>query len=679
MGMLKRVIWACWPWCLVCLMLGLHALLAWSGARSNSPTFDEAMHFAGGVSYWRCKDYRINPESGVFPQKWAALPVAFQDRISFPPLKDDVSFKRGHWSTANEFLFQPGCDPDELLRNGRAMILLLSMTLGLAVFLASRQLWGLPGAFISLALYILCPSICANGALVTADIAVSLGFFLAVWAFWALCREISILRIILFGAALGLLLVSKMSGVILAQVLLILLLVRLKPALDLPLKCGRIVLQLKGRGRILLALIGASAFAGLVAFPLIWSAYGFRYGILHSEQGQARIQMDEGWDVMTKKIGLIGQGIGLVKKAHLLPEAYLYGLAYTFYSTKSRPAFMAGEYSNKGWFSFFPYCFLVKTPIPILFFLLLGLWAALKRWSFPDVKSEEKLALIGKDFLRLAPWLVFILCYGLFAVSSSINIGFRHILPCLPMLYVLCGAAAYLLRDQRQRKLFGGLIVLLLAWLLWENLSIRPHYLAYFNQLAGGPQNGYWQLADSSLDWGQDLRNLEQWLVENKLLTQKDTHVYVSYFGSAPLANYGLESAFHLPSYFRQDKPELFNLRGGVYCISATMLQMVYCARAAHWDAEIERKLQYMGIAMRDFVSSAGGPEEFAKKLESDPKSGEAKACREWELMRFGKLCSMLRTREPDAMIGYSILIYRLSDDDVSKALQPWPEERLNP
>jgi tetratricopeptide (TPR) repeat protein len=34
--------------------------------------------------------------------------------------------------------------------------------------------------------------------------------------------------------------------------------------------------------------------------------------------------------------------------------------------------------------------------------------------------------------------------------------------------------------------------------------AVFPHYLEFFNAAAGGPQSGYTQLVDSSLDWGQD-------------------------------------------------------------------------------------------------------------------------------------------------------------------------------
>jgi len=48
-----------------------------------------------------------------------------------------------------------------------------------------------------------------------------------------------------------------------------------------------------------------------------------------------------------------------------------------------------------------------------------------------------------------------------------------------------------------------------------------------------------------------------------------------------------------------------------------------------------------------------------------------------FEHLRFARLCAFLRRREPDDNVGYSILIYRLSDQDVREALYGPPAELL--
>ena len=67
------------------------------------------------------------------------------------------------------------------------------------------------------------------------------------------------------------------------------------------------------------------------------------------------------------------------------------------------------------------------------------------------------------------------------------------------------GAAA-----PRRKPLLAGAVVICVTLFALESLYRWPNYLAYFNLLAGGPAHGYQHLADSSLDWGQDLPALRE-------------------------------------------------------------------------------------------------------------------------------------------------------------------------
>ncbi|MCS7179706.1 MAG: hypothetical protein N0A03_10680, partial [Anaerolineae bacterium] len=55
-------------------------------------------------------------------------------------------------------------------------------------------------------------------------------------------------------------------------------------------------------------------------------------------------------------------------------------------------------------------------------------------------------------------------------------------------------------------------LLLCLAWLTFGTLRLFPHYLAFFNELAGGPYGGHHYLVDSNLDWGQSFKALKEWL-----------------------------------------------------------------------------------------------------------------------------------------------------------------------
>ena len=54
-----------------------------------------------------------------------------------------------------------------------------------------------------------------------------------------------------------------------------------------------------------------------------------------------------------------------------------------------------------------------------------------------------------------------------------------------------------------------------LLWTAASTLSVYPHQLAYFNEAAGGPENGHEHLLGSSLDWGQDLLHLRDFVLQD--------------------------------------------------------------------------------------------------------------------------------------------------------------------
>jgi hypothetical protein len=103
--------------------------------------------------------------------------------------------------------------------------------------------------------------------------------------------------------------------------------------------------------------------------------------------------------------------------------------------------------------------------------------------------------------------------FGGVSVFGSVNIGNRHLLPVYPLLIVWVSrvAAAPLSRVRL------GLLSLLGVWYLVGALLIHPHYLAYFNELAGGPDRGWRYLTDSNVDWGQDTKRLAAYVKTHNL------------------------------------------------------------------------------------------------------------------------------------------------------------------
>lgn len=110
-------------------------------------------------------------------------------------------------------------------------------------------------------------------------------------------------------------------------------------------------------------------------------------------------------------------------------------------------------------------------------------------------------------------------------------------------------------------------IAVLLVWYVLSFAGVYPHFIAYFNEFAGGPANGYKYVADSNLDWGQDLRRLAKF-VEAKNID----HIKVDYFGGGDV------------KYYLGDTAEIWHADNGEttgwLAVSATFLQT---SRAYPW------------------------------------------------------------------------------------------------
>src|SRR5207253_4281665 len=108
-----------------------------------------------------------------------------------------------------------------------------------------------------------------------------------------------------------------------------------------------------------------------------------------------------------------------------------------------------------------------------------------------------------------AVMLVFVALLAMSLIGSRINIGHRYAIALYPI--AVLGATDLLAEwgSARGRWLRSAGVVLLGMQAL-TSLGSAPGYLSYFNGLAGGPEQGWKYLADSNIDWGQDLRALHR-------------------------------------------------------------------------------------------------------------------------------------------------------------------------
>lgn len=633
---------------IVAALLALHAWLAVSATIDLGVTADETAHLTGGYSYWRFNDYRLQPENGNLPQRWAALPL-LEMQPHLQPHEQQDEWSRSHvWLIAQRFFFESGNSTEYMLLWARTAMIAWSVATAGLVFLWSRRLWGEAAAVFSLALYSFSPTTLAHGPLVTSDMCATFWLLAATGAWWRLLQRVDRGTLLISLLAASGAAVAKFSCVLLLPTVALLTLWRLCRAEPLAIELGPRLRRISA-GRLeqtgVLGLVVALHL--LAAWVVVWACFGFRYSAFAPDLPQA-VKFFAAWDAVVPNHGFWRTFFDFARSHHLLPEAYLQGFAYVLAAAQARGAFLAGQFGSTGWWWFFPYAFAVKSSLTELVVALAVSVFAVRTF----VRSERDRML--RHLTPVAPLVVFAIVYGGFSLASHLNIGHRHILPLYPVLFIAAGA---LLRNRRH-TVAAVAAVSLVALGAVEVVAVRPHYLTYFNRIAGGPDSGWRHLVDSSLDWGQNLPRLSAWLKSHRA---HDEPVYASIFGTDDAAYHGVDAEELSPYYSFGRHRRWSELKPGLYCIGATMLQDVYSPYAGPWTVEKEFTYRKLLRQMRaELADGRRSPElgEFGKGPEHLM----------WNLdrARFARLCLYLRERKPDAVVGHSILVFRLTAAEVA-------------
>lgn len=181
-----------------------------------------------------------------------------------------------------------------------------------------------------------------------------------------------------------------------------------------------------------------------------------------------------------------------------------------------RSSFFFDRHTTSGFWAYFPVALAIKTPLATLALAAAGL-AALAKTAW------------RRSMWAWAPPALYLAA----ALTSKVQIGYRHVLPVVPFLVLWAGVGAASLIG---RGLAGrAALAVLGGWLASAVWRVHPHQLAYFNELVGGPAKGYRCLVDSNLDWGQALKQLGA-----ELRRLGDPPVYLCYFGTADPEGYGI-------------------------------------------------------------------------------------------------------------------------------------------
>jgi hypothetical protein len=644
-------------WLIALLVAVLHAFMAVTAVNTKSPTFDEPQHLSAGFSYWTMNDFRLDPENGSLTARWAALPLVLSGTKFVPP-NDDAWRHADNAGVAHKFFYELGNDPDRMFAQARAMMSIFGIALCLFVYRITREFFGVLGGLIAEILIAFDPNFLAHSALVTSDVAATFLFTVTMWSCWRLFQKISPAKITVATLSLAGLFLTKFSGPIVLPVLALMSALQIFSRQEITIRFGNFRTSITKIRKKFCAISLTWLGLGLGVFFAVWLSFSFRYSAL-TDNGPSRIVWNNCWSAILSDRTPMQRSIDFARAHRLLPEAYLCGFAYTQKTAQFRPAFLDDQWSLVGFASFFPRAFLYKTPLAVLCLISLAVAAATwrrKKWCTSAL---------------LNPFLLFALIYAAFALRTQLNIGHRHLLPIYPALFIGCGSVAVLLQRHRH-TIFAAAVGILLSWQIGASLAVRPNYLAYFNEIAGGPSRGYEHLVDSSLDWGQDLPALKSWMDNHRPLVDTKP-LYLAYFGTADPNWYGIDANGLFENHSIGDRM-IAALHGGVYCISATTLESVYAREIGQWSLDYEQRYLASLAEVERYRATATDPSARVALIANDTVP-LTKAIRTLERLRFERLCAFLRHRPADAQIGYSIFIFNLNADEINRALYGPPVE----
>jgi hypothetical protein len=485
----------------VILLLTIFASLGFTSMLRKSATCDEvAHHIPSGYIYLTKHDLRFATDSPPLARYIAAFPLLFMD-INLPGEKTFWRREdRGEF--AREFFKLNIGKYKDILLYSRTMILILSMFGGLILYLWTKSLYSKRAGILTLFLYCLSPNILAHARLATTDAVVTVFILLFAYMFWQFLQSPGYDKAVIAGISFGLALLSKYSALLILPIILILFFIMVPK-------------QVRVKKALILFII-----FGFSSFLTIWAGYGFELTPLLADTLRAQEKFLILSNFCSKFCPFYSETL-LNKILYNMPlplSSYILGvLGVIKHGAEGHSFFFLGNYYTHGLPCYYIVAFLIKTPLAFIIAFFSGVFLA--------IKNKPKLS----DYCIFS----FIIVFFLAASFSKLQLGTRYILPIYPFCFIIAGRFLDIaLAKRRFYKIFA---VLLLIWYSVSSFLIWPNYLSYFNELIGGPKNGWRYLRDSNIDWGQDLPALKEYMDKNGV-----EQIRLAYHGEGMPEAYGI-------------------------------------------------------------------------------------------------------------------------------------------
>lgn len=545
------------------LLLAVNATLIFYSIHQHSVTIDEVGHIGSGVMSWETETYnayRVNPPP---PRMLATLPLMASD-VQLPPdaaveardPNDRVEWQLGHLFAEMNRERYP-----ELVHRARYVGILWSLLGGWVLFLWCRDLYGQKGACLALAVWCFEPNLMAHAQLVTPDFPSAVAALLAAYCLWLYMQRPEWSTAWLAGLSLGLALLTKFTLLVFLPVWFVLVLAVRYPQSRWVPKTPPTLQESRSVG-----IRRRLAHSVLVLF-LVVLVINLAYGFHDTGRKLGRIpfvsQLLRGEPMeppIYPELAMAGNRFAGTWAEDLivpLPADYLRGIDVQKRSMEEKHkrqwCYLAGEWQEHGWWYYYIYALGVKVPLGFLALMVGGLLlATVRHRASAPWRDELVIALPG------------IAIFGFVSSRTDFNHHSRYVLAALPFLILGVAKFGYFLQRTHDgaRGASKGtpptlacaagsppapslacaagsfLVCGLLLWGIVSAVRVYPHSLSYFNEVAGGPQNGSAHLIDSNIDWGQDLPALKRWMDDHP----EARPMHAALFTIIDPTIYGLES-----------------------------------------------------------------------------------------------------------------------------------------
>lgn len=499
-------------------LLTVHAVLLGFNAAWMSPTLDEPAHLVSGISHWRYGDfslYRVNPP---LVRMVAAIPVMLAGyNFEFPDLSK-LSRGRHEFRLGEEFVHANGRRTLWLTTIARWACIPFSLLGALVCYLWARDLYGKLSGMLASTLWCFSPMVLGHAALFTPDAhAAALGL-LACYLFWLWLKAPSWRLTVFAGVILGLAELGKTTLILLYPIWpLLWFIYRMNEARAIGWKQWRDeALMLASRMVIGLYVVNLGYLGSGSFIPL--NEYSFSSSLFGGENRTQAISAS------TEKNRFHTSWLG-----HLpvpLPYDYVMGIdtQQRDFESFGRPSYLRGVFQEKGWWYYYAYAALVKTP--------LGTWCLISLAAYGRCLCPISGKYWRDEMVLVVPAAVI---FAVVSAKTGFSHHYRYVFPCLPLVMIwtsrqlafarfenICTSptgplhsSVCVMLSKAKWVASCGLTATFLVLSVGSSLSQFPYSLSYFNESIGGLGNGADHLINSNIDWGQDLLHLEKWIHEN--------------------------------------------------------------------------------------------------------------------------------------------------------------------